>query len=143
MILIYCYQIIFDRNSQAITFMEWNINWWIRLPGRWEEKLMPTLKVLPLLDQTFNSVLSRWPNKRSLLSCKHSLVSFCLVLSSSAEILSSGVTLQIYLTILASFLSSVIRTSSSIGQVSPQYSVALRTHAEYDLPFVIHSWFLL
>ena len=53
---------------------------------------------------------------------------FSLVLSSSAEIPSSSVTLQIYLTIRGSFLSSLITPSSIIDQVSLQYSVMLRTH---------------
>lgn len=36
-------------------------------------KLLVTLKVLHSLDQAFSSTLSRWPNHRSPLSCKHSL----------------------------------------------------------------------
>ena len=56
-----------------------------------------TLKVLHLLDQALSSILSRKPNHCSLLSCKHPLMlfNFSLVLSSSAEIFSSGLKLQL------------------------------------------------
>ena len=53
----------------------------------------------------------------------------------TAEILSLHLILNIHLTILGSFLSSVITSSSLSGQVSLPYSTTLRTHAEYNLPF--------
>ena len=76
--------------------------------------------------------LSRWPNHCSLLSSKHSLMlfNFSLVLSSSAEIL-SGLMLFVHLTILASFLFSLLTSSSLISQVSLPYCIRLHTHAEY------------
>ena len=70
--------------------------------------------------------------------CKHSLMllNFDLVQSSSTEILSSGLVFHIHLTILASFLSSLITSSSLTGQVSFSYSKTACTHAEY-LPFLL------
>ena len=59
------------------------------------------------------------------------LFKFSLDLSSS----SSGLTLHIHLTILVSILSNLITFSSLSGQVSLAYSITLRTHAEYMLPF--------
>ena len=61
------------------------------------------------------------------------LFNFSLVLSPTAKILSSGLTLHIHLTILGSFLSSLI-TSFLNGQVSLPYNITLRTLAEYNLP---------
>ena len=57
-------------------------------------------------DQAFSSILSRWPNYCILRSCKHylMLISFTLELSSSAVILSSGLTPSIHLNILAYIL---------------------------------------
>ena len=63
------------------------------------------------------------------------LFDFSLVLSSSAEIL-SGLTLQIHLTIFATFLSSLITSSFLTGQFSLSCSITLRTHTEYNRPFV-------
>ena len=90
-----------------------------------------------LLDKALSSILSKWPNHCSIPSCIHFIISFnfSLVLSSFAEILSSGLTLNIHLTILASLLSSLITSSSLTGQVSLLFSITLRTYAEYDLPF--------
>ena len=70
-------------------------------------------------------------------SCKDSLAlfNFSLALSSSAEVLSLGLMLHIHLTILASFRSSLITSSSITGQVSRPYSITLCTHAEYSLSF--------
>ena len=83
-------------------------------------KLPQILKVLHLLDQALSSILSRWSNHCSLLSCKHSLVllNFSLVLRSSAEILISSLLLHNHITIFASFLSILITSSSLTGQVS-------------------------
>ena len=83
-------------------------------------KLPQTLKVLHLLDQALSSILSRWSNHCSLLSCKHSLVllNFSLVLRSSAEILISSLLLHNHITIFASFLSILVTSSSLTGQVS-------------------------
>ena len=68
---------------------------------------------------------------------KYSLNSPNLVsLSSTTEILSLGLTLHIYLIILVSFLSGLITSFFLTGQVSTPYSIALRTHAEYNLAFV-------
>ena len=52
-----------------------------------------------------------------LLSCKHSLISinFSLILISSTEVLSSGQVLQIHLTILVYFFSSLITSSLLTG----------------------------
>ena len=87
-------------------------------------KLPLTLNVLHLLDQVLSFIFFRLPDHGSLLSCKHSgmLFNLSLVLSSSAEILSSGLTFHIYLTILASFLSSLITSSSLTGPVSLPYN---------------------
>ena len=63
------------------------------------------------------------------------LFNFSNARSSSSEILSSDLTLNIHLTMLSSFLSSLIWSSSLTGQVSLPYSTRLRTHAEYNLPF--------
>ena len=100
-------------------------------------KLPLTLKVLHLLDQAVSSVLSRWPNHCSLLYCKYSfiLINFSLILSFSAEILSSGLTLHIHLTFLSSFVSSLITSLSLTDQVSLLHSIILRAHAEYNLSF--------
>ena len=100
-------------------------------------KLTLTLKVLHLLDQELSSILSRWSHHCSLPPCKHSLMlfNFSLILIFSEEILSSGLTLQVHLTIHTSFLSSLITFSSLTGQVSLPYSITLCTHAEYNLPF--------
>ena len=83
-------------------------------------KLPQILKVLHLLDQALSSILSRWSNHCSLLSCKHSLVllNFSLVLCSSAEILISSLLLHNHITIFASFLSILVTSSSLTGQVS-------------------------
>ena len=83
-------------------------------------KLPQILKVLHLLDQALSSILSRWSNHCSLLSCKHSLVllNFSLVLHSSAEILISSLLLHNHITIFASFLSILVTSSSLTGQVS-------------------------
>ena len=70
------------------------------------------------------------------------LFNFSLALSSSAEI-SSIPMLHIHLTILASFLSSQITSSSLTGQVSLPYSMTLHTHAVYNLPFASVSKSLL
>ena len=68
---------------------------------------------------------------------------FSLVQSSSPEILSSGLLLHIYLTILASFLSSLIIYSSLTGQVSLPYSITLCTFTEYNLTFTLRANFSL
>ena len=83
-------------------------------------KLPQILKVLHLLDQALSSILSRWSNHCSLLSCKHSLVllNFSLVLRSSVEILISSLLLHNHITIFASFLSILVTSSSLTGQVS-------------------------
>ena len=62
------------------------------LLGRPLGKLTLMLKVLYLLHKAFSFTLFRWPNHCNHLSCKDSfmLFNFSLVLSSSAEILSSG-----------------------------------------------------
>ena len=88
-------------------------------------RLTLILKILHFLDQALSCILSRWPNHFSLPSCKHSLLffNFRLVLSFFAKILSSGLTLHIYISILTSFLSSLITSSSLTGQVSLLYSV--------------------
>ena len=74
-------------------------------------------------------------NYCSLLSSKHSfmLFNFSLVLSSSAEVLSSCLLFNIYLIILTSFLSSLIACSSLTGQVSLSYSITLCTYTENNL----------
>ena len=63
------------------------------------------------------------------------LFKFSLVLHSSAEILSSDLTLHIHLTILVWFISSLITSSSLTDQVSHPYNIMLHTHAEHNLPF--------
>ena len=95
------------------------------------------LKVQRLPDQALSLILSRLPNHCSLLTCKHSLIlfSFRLVLSSSLEILSSGLPLHFHLNMLVSFFSSLITSSFSTGQVSLTYSITLHTHVEYNLSF--------
>ena len=65
------------------------------------------MQVLHLLDQALSFSLPTWPSYCSLLSCENSL-NFSLVLSSSAEILPSGLTLHIHRAILASILSSLV-----------------------------------
>ena len=97
-----------------------------------------SLKVLHLLGQALSFTLSRWVNHCRLLSCKHSskLFNFYLVLRSAAEITYSGLMLDIHLTILASFLSSLITSSSLTGQISLPYCITLCTHAECNLHFV-------
>ena len=83
-------------------------------------KYLITLNVLYLLDQALSSIPFRKPNHCSLLSCRHCLMvfSFNLVLSSSAYILCSSLTLHFYVTLTASFLSSLITSSSLAGQSS-------------------------
>ena len=94
-------------------------------------------------DQAFSYALSTWPNHRSLLSCKNSHYIKFIILSSS-EILSSGLTLHINLTIpKVYFLSSMITSSCLTGQVSLPYSITLRTHAKYHLHFAPDSKTLL
>ena len=90
-------------------------------------------------DKALYSILSIWPNHCSLLSCKHSLTlfNFSLVISSCTELLSSGLTLYIHLTILAPFLSSLITSSSLTGQVPLPYSITLHTHVDH-LEFLLH-----
>ena len=63
------------------------------------------------------------------------LLNFSLVLSSSAETLYSGIKLHLHLTILASFFSGLIPSSSLTGQVSLPCSIMLRTYPKYNLPF--------
>ena len=63
------------------------------------------------------------------------LFNFHPILSSSEKILSLVLTLYIHLTILASFLSILITTSSLTGQVPLPYSKKLHTDAEQNLPF--------
>lgn len=98
-------------------------------------KLLVTLKVLHSLDQAFSSTLSRWPNHRSPLSCKHylALSDFILVLRSSAEMLSSGLTMLIDLTIAASFLSDHIFLFNEDDLLS--CSLTLRRCTRYELSF--------
>ena len=79
----------------------------------------------------------------SLLWCKHSLMLSNLFLSPSAEILSSGLSLHIYLTILALFVSCLITSFSLFGQVSHPYNITLRTFVECNLPFAPNGKFLL
>ena len=93
--------------------------------GRPLGKLLLIWKVLHLLDQTLFSILSRWPNHYSLLSCKHSLMvfNFSLVLSFSTEI-------------IGSFLYSLITSSSLTGQNSLPYSInAMYKCRVFSLPF--------
>ena len=71
------------------------------------------------------------------------LFSFIVVLSFSAEIRSSGLTLHVYLTILASSLSYLITFSYLTGQVSFPYRIALCTHAKCTLPFAPKSKLLV
>ena len=92
--------------------------------GRPLTKLLVTLMFPHLLDQTLSSIPARWPNHCSLLSCRHSLMLLYL-----------GLTLHIYLTILASFISILITSSDLTGQVSLSYSIMLPTHAACNLPY--------
>ena len=89
-------------------------------------KLALALKILHLLDQLLSSILSRLSNHCIVLSCKHSLMlfNFSLVLSSSAEILSSDLTLHNHLTILAPFLSSMLTFSSLTGLAKSHFHTA-------------------
>ena len=105
---------------------------WSNLHG----KLPLALKVLHLLDQAVTSFQSRRQNHCSLLFCKHSpiLFNFSLGVSFSTEILSSGLTVNIHLTILSSFLYCLITSSSSNDQVSLPYSITL-CYVEYNLLF--------
>lgn len=75
-------------------------------------------------------IISIWSNH-----CRHSLVlfSFRVVLSSSAEVQSSGQTLYIHITVVASYFSSLITFSSISGYVLLKYSITLCTYAEYNL----------
>ena len=100
-------------------------------------RLSLTLKVLHVLDQGFSSILSKRPKHCSLLSCKNSfmLFNFSLVLSFSAEILLPDLALDIHLTILTSFIPSLILFSPLTSQASFSYSTMLLTHAEYNLLF--------
>lgn len=83
------------------------------------------------------SILYKLPNHCSLLFCKNSFMffNFSLVLNFPKEILSSCLMLHIHLTILVSFISSQIK-SSSTGQVSLPCSITVYTHLEYNLPVV-------
>lgn len=65
------------------------------------------------------------------------LLNFSLVFSSSPEILSSGLTFFNYVTINASFLSSLITWSFLTSQVSLPYNLMLHTHVEYNLTFAL------
>ena len=119
---------VFSQVLADFPFFQITFDYFIlRLPALSLGKLPLTLKVLYLVDQTFSSFLSRRPN-HSILQCyKHSLMlfSFSLILSSSAEILSSKLTLHIHQRIIRSFLSSLIMSSSLIGQVVLPFSTAL------------------
>ena len=64
-------------------------------------------------------------------------INFSLVLHSSAEILSSGPTLDIHLIVLASSVFSLIASFSLTEQVSLPYNITLCTHAEYNVTFAL------
>ena len=100
-------------------------------------KLPKTSKILHLLNQALSSTFSRWPNHYILPWSNHSLLPFriSLVLSSSAEILSSSLTLHIHLNVFASVLSSLLLLSSLTCQVPLPYNITLCSHAEYNLLF--------
>ena len=89
------------------------------------------LLVLHSLYEALYSVLSSWTNQCSLLSCKHPfmLLNFSLVLSSSTETVSSGLTIYIHLNINVSF-----SLPYHIFLFNWLYSKTLRTNAKY-LPF--------
>ena len=116
--------------------------------GRPLEKLLLILKVLHLLDQTLSSILSKWLNHYSLSSCKHFLMlfNFILVISSSAETLVSGLTLQSHLIILAWFLPNLITPPSLTGQISSWCNITLlgnlcwQTKALNLWTYTVHSW---
>ena len=80
--------------------------------GRSLGTLTLTLKAFHALNRVFSSILSRWPNSCILISCKHSLMLliFSLVVSSSAEVLSSG---QIWHIHLMLFIFSLAVSSSA------------------------------
>ena len=63
------------------------------------------------------------------------LFNFSLARNYAAEVLSSGLTLDIHQIILASLPSSLITSFSLTGQISVSYNVRLHTHAEYSLSF--------
>ena len=116
--------------------------------GRPLEKLLLILKVLHLLDQTLSSILSKWLKHYSLSSCKHFLMlfNFILVISSSAETLVSGLTLQSHLIILAWFLPNLITPPSLTGQISSWCNITLlgnlcwQTKALNLWTYTVHSW---
>ena len=91
-------------------------------------KLLLTLKVVPSSNLALSSILSRWPNQCSFLSCKHSFMffNFNLVLIPSATILFTGLMLHIHLAILASFLCILIASPLLTVQVSLPYSIISR-----------------
>ena len=64
-----------------------------------------------LLDQALPSILTAWP---SLPSCKYSLMLFnkYLALNFSLKILSASLILHLHITLLTSFLSSLVISSS-------------------------------
>ena len=103
--------------------------------GRPLEKLPLTLKVPHLLDQALSSILYIWPNHCIFLSWKHSLMIFNFngVRNFSAEILSLDETLQIRLTFLVSFFSSLLKSSTFTGQASLLYSIRPHAYAKYNL----------
>ena len=72
------------------------------------------------------------------------MVFYCsLFIDSATEILTFGVTVYIHVVILASFPSSLITSPSSNGQFSLAYIIALRTQAQYNLPFAPKGKLLL
>ena len=111
-------------------------------PWFFSEGTTANLKGYTFTRPALSSILSRWPNHCSFPSLK-CCFSFNWVLSFSPEIFSSGLTLNINLTILVSFLSSLITSFSLIGHVSLPYSIILSTHPEYNLPFATRGRTLL
>lgn len=96
------------------------------------------------LDQELFFSFSSWQNHCNLL-CEHSLKIFSdnMFWVSPAEILSCGLTLHIHLTILASFLSSLITLPSSTDKVWLPHSVPIHVPVVYVLPFASTSKTLL
>ena len=86
--------------------------------------------ILHLLDQALSFNVSRWPNCCSFLSCKDSvkLFNFSLILSFSMGALSSNLTLQFHLIILASTLSILKRSC-----LPAKYCFLLTEHYIYML----------
>ena len=71
----------------------------------------------------FSSIFSRWPNHIAVFFLFLIPFNFSLTLYSSAIIIFSGLTMHIFITILASFLSSTLTSSSFSGHVSISHSI--------------------